>query len=250
MRLLTTHSQLKEYDVAASYFHQLAPFYAKDEWSNLDMVMLNMYAECLSHLQRTEDYVRVALRALAKMIQNSSGATGKPREGSADSLNTAQNPGYTTVSLKDIMAASTSLEQPVSVSMDQYFDHVGLDKYIQHFSDHDGFALLLKLRSLLPGSLEAQSVRVKLVSAGEEPRSELWLAVDSPQNIRTGHNQIKLRSKVSKEQVSKNLHVLTAPCTDDAARLVRFRKHQHPNSQPHLRQRSVSDIHYLPLHKI
>ena len=197
MRLLTTHSQFKEYDTAASYFRQLAPFYAKDEWSNLEIVMLSMYADCLSRLQRTEDYVHVASRALAKMVQKSLGATGESRKGSADLLSTAQNPGYSTVSLKDIMAASTSLRQPVSVPMDQYFDHVRLDKYIQHFSDRDGFALLLKFRSLLPESLEAQSVRVRLTSAGEEPRSELWLAVTSPQIIKAGYNQIKLRSKVS-----------------------------------------------------
>ena len=159
--------------------------------------MLNMYAECLSHLQRTEDYVRVALRAVAKMAQNSSGATGEPRKGSPDLLSTAPNPDYKPVSLKDIMAASTSLEQPVSVPMDQYFDHVTLDKYLQHASDHDGFTLLLKFKSLLPGSLEAQSIRVKLTSAGEEPCSDLWLAVDGLQLIRAGHNQIKLRSKVS-----------------------------------------------------
>lgn len=161
--------------------------------------MLNMYAECLSHLQRTEDYVRVASRTLAKMVQNSLGETGELRTGSVDLLRTAQNPSFTTVSLNDITAASTSLEQPVSVPMDQYFDHVGLDKYLHHFSDHDGFAMVLKFRSLLPGSLEAQSVRVRLTSAGEEQRSELWLAVDGLQIIRAGHNKIKLRSKVSSE---------------------------------------------------
>ena len=201
MRLLTTHSQLKQYDVAASHFRQLAPFYAKDEWSNLEIVMLNMYAECLSHLQRTEDYVRVASRALAKVVQNQLGATGEPRTGSAGMLSTEQNPIYTTVSLKDIIAASDSLEQPVSVPMDQYFDHVVLDKYLRHFTEHDGFALFLKFRSLLHRSLEADSVRVRLISAGEEQRSELWLTVDGPQIIRAGHNKIKLRSKVSRKEV-------------------------------------------------
>ena len=211
MLLLTTHSQLKQYDVAASYFRQLAPFYAKDEWSDLEIVMLNMYAECLYHLQRTEDYVRVASRALAKMIQNRWGATGEPRMGSADLLSTDQNPSYTTVSLKDIIAASTLLEQPVSVPMDQYFDHVVLDKHIQHLTEHDGFALYLKFRSLLPGSLEADSVRVTLTSTGEEQRSELWLTVHGPQIIRAGHNTIKLRSKVSSEAVFER-----NSCSDDS----------------------------------
>ena len=201
MRLLTTHSQLKEYDVAASYFRQLAPFYAKDEWSNLEIVMLNMYAECLGHLQRTEDYVRVASRALAKMVQNQFGATDEPRTGSPDLLSTDQNPSYTTVSLRDIITASTSLEQPVSVPMDQFFDCVVLDKYIHHFTEHDGFSLFLKFRSLLPRSLGADSIRVRLTSAGEEQRPELWLTVDGPQIIRAGHNKIKLRSKVSTEKV-------------------------------------------------
>ena len=211
MRLLTTHSQLKQYDVAASYFRQLAPFYAKDEWSNLEIVILNMYAECLSHLQRLEDYVRVASRALAKMVQNQMGATGEPRIGSADLLSTDQNPSWITVSLRDIVAASTSLEQPVSVPMDQYFDHVVLDKYIHHFTEHDGFALFLKVRSLLPGTLEADSVRVRLTSVGEEQSSELWLTVDGPQIIRAGHNKIKLRSNVSGEEVFERNR-----CADDS----------------------------------
>lgn len=201
MRLLTIHSQLKQYDEAASYFRQLAPFYAKDEWSNLEIVMLNMYAECLSRLQRTEDYVRVASSALAKMVQNQLGATGEPRTGSADLLSTDQSPSYTTVSLRDIIAASTSLEQPVSVPMDQFFDHVKLGNHIHHFTEHDGFEFSLNFRSLLPESLEADSVRVRLTSAGEEQRPELWLAVDGPQIIMAGHNKIKLRSKVSNEEV-------------------------------------------------
>ena len=172
--------------------------------------MLNMYAECLNHLQRTEDYVRVASRALAKMLQNRWTATGEPRTGSADLLRTDQNPAYTAVSLRGIIAASTLLEQPVSVPMDQCFDHVVLDKYIQHHTEHDGFALYLKFRSLLPGCLEADSVRVTLTSTGEEQHSELWLTVDGPQIIRAGHNTIKLRSKVSSEAVfARN------SCSDD-----------------------------------
>ena len=173
--------------------------------------MLNMYAECLNHLQRTEDYVRVASRALAKMVQNRWQATGEPRTGSADLLSTDQNPGYTTVSLRGIIAASTSLEQPVSVPMDQYIDHVVLDKYIQHLTEHDGFALYLKFRSLLPGSLEADSVRVTLTSTGEEQRSELWLTVDGPHIIRAGRNTIKLRSKVGSEEVFER-----NSCADDS----------------------------------
>ena len=201
-RQLIRYRQLGDYSVAASYFRQLAPFYAKDEWTNLELLMLNMYADCLSHLKRTEDYVHVASETLAKVIRRSSEATKDRSAHSARLLETSKTLSYMIVSLKNILAASASLERPISIQMDRYFDNIRLDHPIHHCSDHDGFTLLLKLRSLLPDSFEVQSLRVKLIAVAEEQHSELWVSSEGVQTIRPGFNKIVITSKVSISQAS------------------------------------------------
>lgn len=200
------HSHLKDYSMAASYFRQLAPFYAKDDWSNLEMVMLDMYTQCLKYLGKIEDYVRIALRTLAKAVRSTSRATTESRTGSIEprAWHTLSS---TTVCLKDIIAASVSLDQPVSVPMDQYFDNVRLDTHILHSPDHDGFTLNLQLRNLVPEAMEAVTVRARLISVGEEQRSELWLTTDGVRVVKPGMARITLRSNVRRNTLFRRAKV-------------------------------------------
>ena len=201
------HSQLKDYSMAASYFRQLAPFYAKDDWSNLEMVMLDMYTQCLKNLRRIEDYVRIALRTLAKAVRSTSRATTESRTGSIEQPRAWHTLSSTTVCLKDVIAASVSLDQPVSVPMDQYFDNIRLDTHILHSLDHGGFTLNLQLRNLIPEDMEAVTVRARLISVGEEQRSELWLAAECVQVVKPGMARITLRSNVRRDTLSRRIKV-------------------------------------------
>ncbi|KAL2041608.1 hypothetical protein N7G274_005392 [Stereocaulon virgatum] len=188
--------QLKDYSMAASYFRQLAPFYAKDGWSNLETVMLDMYTQCLKYLGRIEDYVHVALRTLAKAVRSTSRAMTESRIGSFEQPRTWHTLSSTSVCLKDIIAASVSLDQPVSVPMDKYFDNIRLDTHILHSPDHDGFTLNLQLRNLIPEDMEAVTVRARLISVGEEQRSELWLTTEGVRVVKPGMARITLRSNI------------------------------------------------------
>src|SRR6266536_6553729 len=57
---------LQDYGAAASYFYRMTPFYGEGGWTQVELSMLVMYAECLKELQRKEEYVRVVLKLLSK----------------------------------------------------------------------------------------------------------------------------------------------------------------------------------------
>lgn len=188
--------QLKDYNVAASYFRQLAPFYAKDNWSNLEIVMLDMYAQCLGHLGKIEEHIRIALRTLAKTTQSTHISSKEPLIGIESTRGVRQPLADPKVGLKAILAASQVLSQPVSIPMEQYFECIRLDKHIEHSFEHDGFVLAVRMRSLLPEKFEAISVKARLVSVDDGQRSEIWLSADTVQMINPGMVKVTLISKM------------------------------------------------------
>ena len=183
---------LADYTVAASLFRQLAPFYAKDDWFSLEIVMLDMHSECLRHLGIIEEYVRIRLRILAKIIR-SAGST--LRMGSMRPIHIQQTIDRTQMKISDIIGISKSLDSPVTSPMDQFFGDIQLANCLIHSSSHDGFYMRLRMKSLLPDSLEAQTVKLKIVSARDETYSEIWLSADGTQIIRPGIVNIRLASK-------------------------------------------------------
>lgn len=202
--MLTSYSHSDDYLSAASYFRQLAPFYAKDNWSDLEITMLETYAQCLKHLNKTEEYVRISLKTLAKMINEPS---RRPHKGTTECLNR-------------LLSVSKTLDVEVTAPLSDYFDNIDLGRYIRHFTDRDGFELSLKLRSLLPIDIQAQSVRVRMISTEGEQRSELWLATEGPQNVKLGTGELIVKSNVGVDGTCFK-RTFTKSYTDDAARLVR-----------------------------
>lgn len=174
-----------DYSVAASYFHQLAPYYAKDDWRCLEMSMLNMYAECLENMSRVEDYIQVGLKIVAKLVhENEAPFSIQPNIGPKPS------------SLNFLISASKSLEEPISVSMNKYFRNITVDPYLHHCKDHDGFQLQLRLRNCTLEAVEAQQIQVQIVSIEEEHRSELWLTAEGFHILESGVADILLGTKV------------------------------------------------------
>ncbi|MCJ1276106.1 hypothetical protein MMC21_003911 [Puttea exsequens] len=188
--------RLEDYRTAAAYFRQLAPFYAKDHWTNLEFVMLNMYAQCLRHLGKTEECVRISLKAFAKTIQVSSAGSQDFQFHRQSRINAHSPPPGSKLRLTEILASSESLGQIVIVPLDQYFDRIKLDKYIRHSPEHDGFELTLQMRSLLPESFQAESVWAKIVSTEEDRKSEIWLYLEGNMVVGPGSITISLKSKM------------------------------------------------------
>ena len=55
-----------DYATAATYFHRMTSFFAETGWHSIESSVLAIYAKCLKHLNRKEEYVRILLRLLSK----------------------------------------------------------------------------------------------------------------------------------------------------------------------------------------
>lgn len=174
-----------DYNAAASYFHQLAPFYAKDDWDSLEMSMLRMYAQCLQKTNRDEEYIRVGLKIVAKVVRENKSL-----------FRVQPNIASKALGFADLILASRSLGEPISVSIDNYFGDISLDPYPKHYNDHDGFQLQLRLRNRTSQALEAEQIRVQIVSSEEDQQSNLWLAADGMHILAPGAATILVGTKV------------------------------------------------------
>ena len=210
---------------AASLFHQLAPFYAKDNWTRLEMSMLDTYAQCLKHLERFEEYARVLLKILAKMIQRgypalsgiaNTGQRRKPLNASMSNYEIADTAGY----LQEALSISKGLKQMILVPMDKYFDDIVLDPYPRHYKDQDGFQLMLQLQYIMQDDLQAQQVRVRIVNAGEVQSNEIWLTAEGSELLKPGIVKILVGSNVCHCITLCGVQVLT--WEDNDTWMVRF----------------------------
>lgn len=80
--------------------------------------------------------------------------------------------------------------------MDIYLDRIDMGLHMRHSPNDDSFEFPLVLRSLLPESFLAESVRAQILGVEEDLHPELWLHANG-QNIEPGTCKIWLRSNVS-----------------------------------------------------
>ncbi len=170
-----------------SYFSQLAHLYGKASWTHLELNMLNMYAHCLKETNQNEEYVRVGLDIVAKLVLDN--------DAMADIQNTLERKSS---SLTELIAASSTIDQQVIVPMQDFFGDIDVDPYIRPYDDHDGFRLQIQVTNLTSDGIEAQEVRIKLVTVEEEHHSELWLAAGNVTTIQPGTVAISVGAKVCK----------------------------------------------------
>ena len=182
--------------MAASYFRQLAPFYAKDDWSDLELLTLDLYARCLHRVERNADFVRIGLKTLAKSIQGKAAIGKQPQTKSMKPAYIHQVSRSAASSLGNVLNTSRLLEEQISLPMDGYFDSIDMGMYVRHSTDDDGFQFPLVLRSLFSENFLAESVRVQILGAEESQHSELWLHAKD-QTIKPGISRIWLGSRVS-----------------------------------------------------
>lgn len=181
----------------------MAPIYAESNWSFLEITMLQMHAQCLKKLKKTEEYIHMVLKILAKWLwrrKTFSFRDGRPAvRGAALDQNEHKlgNVGSKSY-LEDLLLSSKDLKQHISVPLSSYFGPVSVDPYVRHYADSDGFQLQLRLQYLLPESMQAQQVRVRLVSYGEGQQRDIWLAADEPQLMEAGTIKVMVGSKVCK----------------------------------------------------
>ena len=175
----------------------MAPFYAKNDWSDLELLTLDLYAQCLHHVEPNANYVRIGMKTLAKKTRSKAASGQQPRMDSMKLANAYQSSKSSTGSLSLILSASRLLKEQVLLPMDEYFDQIDMGIYVRHSPDDDSFQFPLLLRSLLPESFLAESVQVQILGVEQDQRSELWLHAHG-QNIEAGVSNIWLASNVSR----------------------------------------------------
>lgn len=184
-----------DYEVAASYFHQMAPFYGGKLWAVLEGTMLELYSRCLKELKRNEDYVRMMLRLLAKFAaysQSKSSDKQKALSASTSILEQEQLAGY----VSDLFEAAGTLQKDITASLGDFFADLRVEPAIRLYDDKDGFQIQLSLRFLLGPQIEINSVKVRLVSASSSQNAEHWIEGSTSFVIKSSTTKILIDSSV------------------------------------------------------
>ena len=179
------------------YFHEMAPYYNKDDWTDLEICVLCMYALCLKQLDRLEDYVRISLKLIAKMIKRGRQFMRYGRENinsSHEEVILGQR--ATPTQLGSVIDVSKGLKKSVSTPMKEYFDQVHVNPFLEHFALKDGFQLKLHLQPLMSDGLQIDQIKMRIVTVGEKAHNEIWLASDSPMLLQPKQAKIALTASV------------------------------------------------------
>ncbi|KAI1110530.1 trafficking protein particle complex subunit 10 [Nemania sp. NC0429] len=187
---------LKDYASAASYFWRTTPFFGESGWSLLELSMLVMYSTCLKELQRRDEYVKVLLKLLSKAAaaeKDRRQATTSFKSEAEDYPESQDIKGLLDDLLLETKAVSTELRIPLS----SFFSSVQIDGSPEYDEGRDGFALRLKLDSLLVDDLVVDVARVHIVNVSTGSLKEIWLNQEGPITIRPGRSKLKLRGNAS-----------------------------------------------------
>ncbi|KAE8410828.1 trafficking protein particle complex subunit 10 [Aspergillus pseudocaelatus] len=185
-----------DYGAAASYFHQITPFYGSKQWTILEGVMLEMYARCLKELQRSEEYVRMSLRLLAKFASHKQSSLST-RQKTLDASSIFTEEELVSQYVEELFEASGALQKDVTAPLTDFFADLNVKPAIIHYKDKDGFQLQLSLRFLLGKRIEVDSMKIRLVGTGGNQSNEHWLELSSKTTIKSSSTKILVDSSMT-----------------------------------------------------
>lgn len=181
-----------DYGTAAQYFQQVAPIYSQEKWSYIQAEMLRVYARCLKELHRKDEFMRVTLSLLSKVI-----AKGRERAVPAVRFRKDEPCAHwldedaidLNGTLAELVAFSETLPYNFSAQLTDFFGDVVVSPEIIHLADRDGFQLHLQFRHLLGDELTLDRIRVRLTDP-KETSPEIWL--DSPGKVTLFRGVVKV----------------------------------------------------------
>lgn len=187
------------YFAAASYFHQMAPFYGSNYWDTLEGSVLELYARSLKKLEKYDDYIRIVLKLLAKYAGHVKStpkfiAPGKRVSG-------IRNPAFKKRDLvlsyvEDLVNSSQALQTDINLPLSDLFGDVEVSPTASHYEDKDGFQLHVSLRFLLSGDIKIDSIKVHLANTGAT-QGELWVENSEAATVKSSSTKLTLHSSVS-----------------------------------------------------
>ncbi|KAL4873736.1 hypothetical protein BDV12DRAFT_159510 [Aspergillus spectabilis] len=186
-----------DYGAAASYFHQIAPFYGNKCWTVLEGVMLEMYARCLKELDRHEEYVRMIVRLLAKYASHTQSQLSS-RQKTLDASSIFAEETLVSDFVEELFRASGALQKDISAPLTDFFGDLCVKPVILHYKDRDGFQLQLYLRFLLGKQIDVDSIKIRLVSANTSAQSsEHWIETSTKTTIKSSSTRILVDSSTT-----------------------------------------------------
>ncbi|MCJ1403199.1 hypothetical protein MMC11_006422 [Xylographa trunciseda] len=179
---------LEDYTAAVAYFQKLASFYAENDWSELEISILDICARSFKKLGRRDEYITIILKMLTNVVHRSHHLPNlkKPVGLDDDGLIRSQNAIDASKYLKELLDASKGQNEPVAAAMKNYFSDIRLESSIVHFDSKDGFKLALSLQYLLPASLEILKIEARIISATEGQTREIWLSSEETMKVKKG----------------------------------------------------------------
>ncbi|KAL5002555.1 trafficking protein particle complex subunit 10 [Aspergillus recurvatus] len=186
-----------DYGAAASYFHQIAPFYGNKRWTILEGIMLEMYARCLKELGRNEENVRMMARLLAKYAAHTQSKLST-RQKTLDASSIFAEETLLSEYVEELFRAAGELQKEVSAPLTDFFGDLNVKPGILHYKDRDGFQLQVYLRFLLGKRIDVDSIKIRLVNANISTQSsECWIETSTKATIKSSPTRILVDSSTT-----------------------------------------------------
>lgn len=187
-------SQLGDVAQAATYFQRSSATFSKTSWSYVHGEMLRIYAKCLKDLHRRDEYMRVMLGLLGKVVARRT-TRALPRIQNASAW---LDEGTVDVSgvLGELVSFSDELPYNFTAPMSDFFAEIDVGPEIVLHPDKDGFGLNVGLKHLLDDDLAVDHVRLRLVLASDASQ-EIFLQNDGPLELKRGFVKLEVHSNVT-----------------------------------------------------
>jgi hypothetical protein len=189
---------LNDFAAAASYFYRMTPFYGDAGWTEVELSMLVMYANCLRDLQRKEEFVHVVLKLLSKAAL---AEKERLRRKSACKLGGSRFDEEASATVKnylpELLEVTKTLQHEVRTPLYDFFGDVEVDSTVRYHPEMDSMGLQLRLQYLLLDELHIDKAKVRIVSLSSDIPRELWLETEAVSVFQNGIVSLSLQSNVS-----------------------------------------------------
>jgi hypothetical protein len=156
--------------------------------------MLRIYAKCLKDLHRRDEYMRVMLSLLGKVVARRT-TRELPRVRSASAWLDEETVDVSGV-LGELVSFSEELPYNFSAPMSDFFADIDVSPEVVFHPDKDGFGLNVCLKHLLDDDLTVDRVRLRLVLISDASQ-EILLQSDGPLELKRGLAKLQVHSNVT-----------------------------------------------------
>ncbi|RKF62262.1 putative tmem1 family protein [Erysiphe neolycopersici] len=182
---------MKDFTASASYLKRMIVFYDEAGWKNIELSMLIIYAKCLQHLERREEYVQIVIKLLSKT------AFAENERLKLKSLVYLKNKGFFEdfVLVKEkylprLFDITRTLPSPTYIPLNKFFGSLDVDETVIYHQDSDGFELLIRCLYLLDDELPFEKAKVRINSTNSKLKRDIWLENEDSFIFKKGINEI------------------------------------------------------------